>query len=115
VFGSKTVSFEPKESSDVDTDPFCRTIDWFYRSGTVHRFQRPSDTTAITTWDDPDKNTSAYTGNATCQSTPYPETDGRWLLITANNYTSVATDVGWTSAVAPSFDLNLETQWKQQS
>jgi len=110
VLDSKTVTFEPKENSDVDPDPFCRTIDWFWRAGSVHSFVKPTGLT--NQWDDPDKNVQAGVNDGNCESSPYPETAARWMLITADVYTTVATDVGWTAAVAPSFDMNLETCWK---
>jgi len=112
VLASKKYVFEPKENTDIDPDPYCRTVDWFWRSNSIHRFNRPLITNVNTTWDDADKNQNGQQNDAGCSSSPWPVQDSRWMLITADVFTTVSTDVGWTAAVAPSFDLNLETCWK---
>jgi len=118
VLASKEVVINPKLTTDVDTDPDIRTIDWFYRMNKTldytggWRNELPLGTsvagiaeTAITVTD---ASINLANPNGTnFGNRPKLGKDNVYLLLSAVNYTHSPVTVDATTC--PSFDMAIET------
>lgn len=102
VLKSETFTIQPTSSYETDTDPHCKTINWFVR---IDKFIKYVEKAKVLTTQADTLDQADYVLNTGEQVSSYADPRARiYVLVTSTNFAVDATD---NNADTPSFDMSV--------